>query len=83
MGGFFFILPAILLSGFITPVEAMPAWIQPVTLVIPVRWFVRSSAAPCCAARASPTSAPALATLTGLGIAFLLLAAWRFQRTIA
>jgi ABC-2 type transport system permease protein len=40
LGGFFFLMPAILLSGFVTPIENMPAWIQPVTWLNPVRYFV-------------------------------------------
>lgn len=43
MGGFFFMLPAILLSGFMTPIEAMPSWLQPLTLVNPMRHFVEVS----------------------------------------
>jgi ABC-2 type transport system permease protein len=40
MAGFFFLLPALLLSGFMTPVDAMPAWIRPVSYVNPMRWFL-------------------------------------------
>jgi len=40
MAGFFFLLPALLLSGFMTPVDAMPSWIRPVTYVNPMRWFL-------------------------------------------
>jgi ABC-2 type transport system permease protein len=40
MGGFFFMIPAILLSGNMTPVLAMPTWMQPVTWVNPLRWFI-------------------------------------------
>jgi ABC-2 type transport system permease protein len=40
MAGFFFLLPALLLSGFMTPVDAMPAWIRPLTYVNPMRWFL-------------------------------------------
>lgn len=40
MGGFFVILPAMLLSGFMTPIEAMPDWIRPVTYINPMRYFV-------------------------------------------
>lgn len=40
MAGFFFLLPALLLSGFMTPVDAMPAWIRPVTYLNPMRWFL-------------------------------------------
>ena len=40
MGGFFFMIPAILLSGNMTPVIAMPEWMQPVTWVNPLRWYI-------------------------------------------
>lgn len=40
MGGFFFMIPAILLSGNMTPVLAMPWWMQPVTWINPLRWFI-------------------------------------------
>jgi ABC-2 type transport system permease protein len=35
-----FLVPATLLSGFATPIENMPAWLQPVTLVNPLRYFL-------------------------------------------
>ncbi|MFB6248236.1 MAG: ABC transporter permease, partial [Salinibacter sp.] len=34
-------LPTALLSGMIFPIESMPAWLQPVTHVVPAKWFVR------------------------------------------
>ena len=37
---FFFLTPMIYLSGFIFPIENMPAWIQPVTYLIPLRYFL-------------------------------------------
>jgi ABC-2 type transport system permease protein len=37
---FFFLLPMMLLSGFIFPIENMPDWIQPVTYLIPLRYFL-------------------------------------------
>jgi len=37
---FFFVMPAILLSGFLTPVENMPAWIRPITWLNPVRFYL-------------------------------------------
>lgn len=40
LGTFLFIVPAILLSGFATPIENMPSWLQPVTLVNPLRYFL-------------------------------------------
>jgi ABC-2 type transport system permease protein len=37
---FFFLTPMIYLSGFIFPIENMPAWIQPFTYLIPLRYFL-------------------------------------------
>jgi drug efflux transport system permease protein len=37
---FFFLLPMVLLSGFVFPIENMPAVIQPVTYLIPLRYFL-------------------------------------------
>ena len=37
---FFFLLPMVFLSGFIFPIENMPAVIQPVTYLFPLRYFL-------------------------------------------
>jgi ABC-2 type transport system permease protein len=37
---FFFLLPMVFLSGFIFPIENMPGAIQPVTYLIPLRYFL-------------------------------------------
>lgn len=37
---FFFLLPMMLLSGFVFPIENMPQSIQPVTYLIPLRYFL-------------------------------------------
>ena len=33
-------LPSTLLSGMIFPIASMPAWLQPVSRIIPARWFI-------------------------------------------
>ncbi|MCA9544767.1 MAG: ABC transporter permease [Myxococcales bacterium] len=40
MGAFFVILPMTLLSGFMSPISNMPAWLQPLTLLDPMRHMV-------------------------------------------
>lgn len=40
LGTFVFMSPAISLSGFATPVENMPVWLQYLTVVIPLRYFL-------------------------------------------
>ncbi|MEP6990638.1 MAG: ABC transporter permease [bacterium] len=34
------LLPSTLLSGMIFPIASMPAWLTPVTTIIPARWFI-------------------------------------------
>jgi ABC-2 type transport system permease protein len=40
LGAFLFLVPAMLLSGFATPIENMPGWLQPVTYANPLRYFL-------------------------------------------
>ncbi len=39
LGGFLFVMPAILLSGVMTPIRAMPGWLRAITLLNPLRHF--------------------------------------------
>lgn len=40
LGSFIILLPSFLLSGFATPVENMPEWLQPVTDFIPLKYYL-------------------------------------------
>jgi ABC-2 type transport system permease protein len=40
VGGFLFLLPAVLLSGVLTPLRAMPDWLAWLTWLNPVRYYV-------------------------------------------
>lgn len=40
VGTFIFISPSVLLSGYATPIENMPDWLQPLTYAIPLRYFL-------------------------------------------
>jgi ABC-2 type transport system permease protein len=40
LGCFLVMPPMIMLSGFATPVENMPGWLQTLTVVNPIRWFI-------------------------------------------
>lgn len=33
-------LPTAILSGMIFPIESMPAWLQPITHIVPAKWFI-------------------------------------------
>jgi len=36
---FFFVMPMVILSGFVFPIESMPGVIQAITYVFPLRWY--------------------------------------------
>lgn len=40
LGNFVFMIPSILLSGFATPIENMPNWLQPITYLLPLRYMM-------------------------------------------
>lgn len=40
LGSFVFMSPAVLLSGYATPIENMPEWLQYATYAIPLRYFL-------------------------------------------
>lgn len=40
LGTYVFMSPSVLLSGFATPIENMPDWLQPITFLIPLRYFL-------------------------------------------
>jgi ABC-2 type transport system permease protein len=40
LGTFVFMGPSVLLSGFATPIENMPNWLQPFTYIIPLRYML-------------------------------------------
>lgn len=40
LGTFIVMMPSVLLSGFATPIENMPEWLQPFTYLIPLRYML-------------------------------------------
>lgn len=40
LGSFVFMTPAVLLSGYATPIENMPLWLQQVTIINPLRYYL-------------------------------------------
>jgi ABC-2 type transport system permease protein len=83
MGAFFFLLPAILLSGFLTPIEAMPSWLQPLTVVNPMRHFIAASRSLLLRDAGFVDVAGSIAALYAIGVILLVAAALRFRRKVA
>jgi ABC-2 type transport system permease protein len=82
MGAFFFLLPAILLSGFMTPIEAMPGWMQPITWVNPMRHFIEATRSLLLRDAGFTDVARPIGALFAIGTILLVLAALRFRRKV-
>jgi ABC-2 type transport system permease protein len=83
MGGFFFMMPAILLSGFMTPIDAMPWWLRPLTTVNPMSHFVAIARTVLLRNAGWSDVVTPLVSLYALGVSLLVLAALRFRRKLA
>ena len=80
---FFFLTPMIYLSGFIFPIENMPAVIQPVTYLIPLRYFLVIVRGIFLKGIGLDLLWPEAMALGGWGIAVLLLAVVRSRKRVA
>lgn len=40
LGTFVIMVPSVMLSGFATPIENMPTWLQPVTFIVPLKYML-------------------------------------------
>jgi ABC-2 type transport system permease protein len=80
---FFFLIPMIYLSGFVFPIENMPAAIQPVTLLIPLRYFLVILRAIFLKGVGLETLWPQAAALAAWGVGILALAIARSSKRIA
>jgi ABC-2 type transport system permease protein len=82
LGGFFFLLPAILLSGFMTPIENMPAWLRAVTYLDPVRYYLEILRGCLLKAAGFADVMAQLIALAVFGAALLALSAARFRKRL-
>jgi ABC-2 type transport system permease protein len=78
LGAFLFMVPAVVLSGFATPIANMPPSVQAITLVNPLRYllivlrrvFLEGATAPMLIPEYWPMLAIGLVTLTAAGWLF-------------
>jgi ABC-2 type transport system permease protein len=78
---FFFLVPMVYLSGFIFPIENMPAAIQWLTTLIPLRYFLVIVRGIFLKGVGWPVLWPQFAALAAWGVAVLALAAVRSRKT--
>ncbi len=79
---FFFMLPMVYLSGFIFPIENMPWWIQPLTYLIPLRYFLVILRDLFLKGVGLETFWPQALALLGWGVAILALATLRSSKRL-
>ena len=82
MGGVFFILPAILLSGIFTPISSMPGWMQALTWLNPVRYYIEILRAVLLKAAGPADLALQTGALFAYGIVIIGLASLRFRKRL-
>jgi ABC-2 type transport system permease protein len=79
---FFFIMPFILLSGFIFPIENMPTIFQNITLFIPMRYFLEIVRGVFLKGTGFPELWPQMLTLLTFGITIITASALRFRKRL-
>ncbi len=80
LGIFLFASPAILLSGFATPIENMPQWLQVVTLANPLRHFLVIIRGVFLKAMPAGEVAANILPLIAIAVFTLSIAAWLFRQ---
>lgn len=80
MGGFLFMLPAVLLSGNLTPIAAMPGWLRWITYVNPLRWYLEMLRGSLLKGAGWPELWPQALALGAIGATVMVLAVRRFRK---
>jgi len=80
---FFFLIPMVFLSGFVFPIENMPAVIQPITYLIPLRYFLVILRGIFLKGVGLEILWPDALALLGWGVAILVLATLRSSKRLA
>ncbi len=77
------IMPLLMLSGGMTPIESQPEWLQPITNLMPSRHYMAFAQAVVFRGAGWDIVWPQLAAVTGLGGVFLAGSLMLFRRSIA
>ena len=82
IGGFLFMLPALLLSGVMTPLWGIPSWMQPLTWINPVKYYVEIIRGVLLRGASLGELSLQFAVLGTTAIVVVSVASWRFQRSL-
>ena len=83
IGGLLFMMPALLLSGVMTPLWGIPDWLLPLTRINPVRYYVEIVRGVLLRGSTLQDLGVHIAILFAIGVTVLVFAAWRFKRSLA
>jgi ABC-2 type transport system permease protein len=78
----FILIPSVLLSGFIFPIEAMPAYVRPVAYALPFTYFVEIIRGILLKGNDARALASDYAALCGFALLFTLTSIRRFRKTL-
>jgi ABC-2 type transport system permease protein len=79
---FFVNPPLAVLSGALTPIDAMPQWIQPLTLLNPVRHFAAISRGVLIKGVGLEVVYPQVLSLLAFTLVLVGISVWRFRRQL-
>jgi ABC-2 type transport system permease protein len=79
---FFFIMPAIAFSGFGFPISTMPQWMQTLTYLVPLRYFLIVLRSTYLKGAGMQILWPQMAAMAGLGVGLLTIAILRFHKAL-
>jgi ABC-2 type transport system permease protein len=79
---FFFIMPAIAFSGFGFPISTMPQWMQYLTYLVPLRYFLIVLRGTYLKGTGMEILWPQMAAMAGLGASLLTIAILRFHKAL-
>jgi ABC-2 type transport system permease protein len=82
LGVFLFMVPSIILSGFASPIANMPEWVQVITLVNPMRYFLVIVRGVFLEGAGLSSLASQYWPMALIGVASLSAAGWLFRRRV-
>ena len=82
LGAFAFTVPAVMISGYATPVENMPQWLQYLSLLDPLRYFLVIIRGIFLKAMPFGVALENLLPLVALTVISLLFAGWFFKKKL-
>ncbi len=80
LGAFLFLVPSVILSGFATPIANMPGWVQAITYLNPLRYFMVVVRGVFLEGRGLDLVLTQFLPMAAIGLLSLSVAGWLFRR---